>query len=186
MNIDAFLLSLEQTSVAVRIRDGLYLFPFLESAHVIGLAIVFGTILVIDLRLLGLASSHRPFEKVAGDTLKWTLGAFMLTAITGVLMFITNAGVYFHNTYFRIKVGLLVLAAINAIGFELTARRSMREDGGAGATPRTARGIAVFSLLIWIGVIVTGRMIGFTATRAQHVDPAPAQNLEDLLGLPNP
>jgi hypothetical protein len=186
MPIDAWLQGLEQTALAVRIRDGLYLFPFLESAHVIGLTIVFGTILVIDLRLLGLASSHRPFERIAGDTLKWTLAAFVLTAITGALMFITNAGVYFHNTYFRVKVLLLVLAALNAIGFELTARRHVSRWGDSGSPPPLARAIAVASLVIWLGVIVTGRMIGFTATRAQHADPAPVNNLEELLGLPQP
>ena len=100
---------LQRTNVAVQIRDSLLLFPLLESAHVIGLAIVFGTIVIIDLRLLGLATTHRSFQRLADDTLKWTLGAFVLTAITGSLMFTTNAVVYFHNTWFRAKVIMLLL-----------------------------------------------------------------------------
>ena len=80
----------------------------LESVHVIGLALVFGSIAVIDLRLLGVASAHRSFARMASDTMKWTWAAFALTALTGALMFITNATVYFNNVYFRAKLLLLL------------------------------------------------------------------------------
>jgi hypothetical protein len=177
---------LQKTSLAIEIRDSLLLFPLLESAHVIGLALVFGTVLIIDLRLLGLAAVHRSFSRLGADTLPWTLGAFALTAITGALMFITNAAVYFHNNWFRAKVLMLVLAALNAIAFELTARRRIVEWDLARSAPRSARIIATISLVIWFGVIVAGRMIGFTATRTTVNAPTPAEepDLEDLLGLP--
>ena len=176
----------QQTSLAVQIRDSLFAFPLLEAVHVIGLAIVFGTVAIVDLRLLGLASLDRPFGRLAGDTLKWTLGGFVVAAVTGALMFITNATVYFHNVYFRAKVVLLVLAALNALVFELTARRTVAEwDAAPASPPPLARAVATLSLVIWIGVIVTGRMIGFTATRAAAAAPSPVEtNFEDLLGLP--
>jgi hypothetical protein len=176
---------LQQTALAVQIRDSLYIFPLLEAAHVVGLALVVGTVAIVDLRLLGLASSGRPFSRLAVDTLKWTLAAFLLTAVTGGLMFITNAAVYFDNTYFRAKVVLLVLAALNAVAFELTARRTVAGWDQAPSAPPLARAIASLSLVIWIGVIVAGRMIGFTATRAAATAPAPVDtSFEDLLGLP--
>ena len=87
MDVAALLASLESTALATRIRDSLYLFPLLESTHVLGLALVFGTIAIIDLRLLGLASTQRSFKKIASDVLKWTWAAFALTAATGALMF---------------------------------------------------------------------------------------------------
>ncbi len=175
---------LQGTSLAVQIRDSLFAFPLLEAAHVIGLSIVFGTIAIVDLRLLGVASGHRPFRRLAADTLTWTWAAFALTALTGVLMFSTNATVYFHNTYFRAKVLLLVLAAINVLVFELTAGRTVQRWDRAPSAPPVGRAVATLSLVIWIGVIVTGRMIGFTATRASLAEPAPADtNFEDLLGL---
>lgn len=175
---------LQRTGLAVQIRDSLFAFPLLEAAHVIGLSIVFGTIAVVDLRLLGVASGHRPFRRLAADTLKWTWAAFALTALTGVLMFSTNATVYFHNTYFRAKVLLLVLAALNVLLFELTAGRTVQRWDQAPAAPPVGRAVATLSLVIWIGVIVTGRMIGFTATRASLAEPAPVDtNFEDLLGL---
>jgi len=184
--MDATLDWLQKTALAVQIRDSLLLFPLLEAAHVIGLAMVVGTIVIIDLRLLGVATMHRTFQRLADDTLKWTLAAFILTAITGALMFITNAAVYFHNAWFRAKLVLLVLAAANAIGFELIARRRMNDADLAQTTPTRAKVIGTVSLLIWISVIVAGRMIGFTATRTQVAPPTPVEepNLEDLLGLP--
>jgi hypothetical protein len=176
---------LQKTSLAVQIRDSLFVFPLLESAHVIGLSLVFGTIVIVDLRLLGIASTHRPFHRLSSDVFRWTWAAFALTALTGALMFTTNATVYFHNTYFRAKIVLLVLAAINVLVFELTAGRKVQQWDHAPSAPPVGRVVAVVSLALWVGVIATGRMIGFTATRATVADPAPVEtNFEDLLGLP--
>jgi hypothetical protein len=184
VDILSLLTRVQETGLAISIRDSLYLFPLLESAHVIGLALVFGTIAVIDLRLLGVASAHRPFLRVARDVFGWTWAAFALTATTGLLMFITNAVVYFNNTYFRVKVGLLVLAAVNVLVFELTARRTVHQWDRAAAVPAVARTVATVSLVVWVAVIVAGRMIGFTATRAT-AEPAPVEvNFDDLFGLP--
>ena len=185
MNIAPALDWLQKTSLAVHIRDSLLLFPLLESAHVIGLAMVVGTVVIIDLRLLGLATMHRSFQRLAYETLPWTIGAFTLTAVTGVLMFTTNATVYFYNGYFRAKVALIVLAALNALVFELTTRRRVVQWDLEAVPPRGARAAAVVSLAIWIGVIVAGRMIGFTATRTTVAAPTAVEpDFEDLLGLP--
>ena len=181
MGIGVILQWLEASALATRIRDSLYLFPFLESIHVIGLALVFGTIAIIDLRLLGAASTERPFKRMASDILKWTWIAFGLTALTGSLMFITNAGVYYHNFYFRAKMALLVLAAVNMLSFELTLGRSVHRWDRATAAPPAGRAVAVLSLIIWISVIFAGRLIGFTTSRAKEVAPTPADvNLEEL------
>ncbi len=185
MNPAAALSWLQDTRLAIGIRDSLLLFPLLESVHVIGLALVFGTIVVIDLRLLGVASTHRPFLRMSSDIIKWTWGAFALTALTGVLMFITNASVYFNNTYFRIKILLLVLAAVNVLVFELTAGRTMEQWNEAPSAPRIGKIVATVSVILWLGVIFAGRMIGFTATRATPAEQPPTTlDFEDLLGLP--
>ena len=174
---------LQETSLATRIRDSLLVFPLLESAHVIGLAVLFGTIAVIDFRLLGLASTARSFSRMASDVMKWAWAAFAVTAVTGSLMFITNAQVYFHNAYFRAKIVLLVLAAINVLVFELTAARTIQRWDRDPSAPPVGRAVAALSLVIWIAVIFAGRMIGFTATRTS--EPAPVDlNFEELLGIP--
>ena len=180
MDIAALLKWLESTSAASAIREGLYLFPFLESIHVVGLALVFGTILVIDLRLLGLASSNRTFNRVASDILKWTWVGFAITAATGALMFITNADVYFHNIYFQVKMGLLVLSGVNMAAFEFTARKTVAEWDAAPSAPRAGRVVATISLVLWISVIFTGRLIGFRTSHATAAPPPAEVNLDDL------
>ena len=185
MDIASILDWLQQTSLAIHIRDSLFAFPLIESTHVIGLTLVFGTIAIIDLRLLGQASTNRSFQRLAADILKWTWVAFAVSAATGSLMFITNAAVYYHNAYFRAKIALLFLAVINMLVFELTTRRTVAQWDRDASAPPLGRAVAAVSLVIWISVIVTGRMIGFTTTRASLAEPAPAeQNLEELLGLP--
>ena len=182
MDINALLKSLEATGLATKIRDSVFLFPMIESTHVIGLALVFGTIAIIDLRLLGLASTHRSFQRMASDILKWTWGAFALTVLTGSLMFTTNASVYYHNLYFRTKMLLLALTGINMLFFELTAGRTIHRWDQAPSAPRAGKAVAVLSLTMWIGIICMGRLIGFTTSRAAAVPPTPAGvNFDDFL-----
>ena len=182
MDIAAFLKSLETSGLAAGIRDSLLLFPLIESTHVIGLALVFGTIAIIDLRLLGIASAQRPFRRMASDILKWTWAAFALTALTGTLMFITNAQVYYHNFFFRTKMLLLVLAGINILVFELTAGRTIHRWDKAPSAPAAGKAVAALSLAIWIGIIFMGRLIGFSTSRAAVVEPPPAGvNFDDFL-----
>src|SRR5437867_5329174 len=109
MDIGGFLALLESSKLATGIRDSLYLFPLIESFHVLGLTMVFGTTVIVDLRLLGIASIGRPFTRITSDVMKWTWAFFGWTAATGVLMFITNANVYYHNFFFRTKIVLLAL-----------------------------------------------------------------------------
>jgi hypothetical protein len=182
MDIAAFLKLLEGSGLAAKIRDSLFLFPMIESTHVFGLALVFGTIAIIDLRLLGIASTQRPFTRMASDILKWTWGAFALTALTGSLMFITNAPVYYHNFFFRTKMALLVLTGINLLVFELTAGRTIHSWDQAPSAPRAGKAVAVLSLAMWISIIFMGRLIGFTTSRATVVAPPPASvNFDDFL-----
>jgi uncharacterized membrane protein len=181
MQIDAVLQWLQASGLAARIRDSLFLFPLLESVHVIGLAMVVGTIVVIDLRLLGSASTERPFKRVASDFLKWTWAAFAMTALTGALMFTTNATVYYHNFYFRTKMLLLVLTGINMLAFELTAGRTIHRWDKAPSAPGTGRTVAILSIALWIAIIFMGRLIGFTTSRATEKAPASVDvNFDDL------
>ena len=187
MDITAFLKSLETSGLATRIRDALWLFPLIESTHVIGLSLVFGTILIIDLRLLGIASTHRSFKQMASDILKWTWAAFALTALTGSLMFITNARVYYHNFYFRMKMLMLVLSGVNILIFELTAGRTIHRWDNNPSAPRAGKTAAALSLAMWISIIIAGRLIGFTTTRAAtQASPPAGVNFDDFLqGAPD-
>ncbi len=178
--MSAVLAWLEASRLASTIRESLYLFPFIESAHVIGLTMVFGTIAIVDLRLLGIASTRRPFSRIAADTLKWTWAAFALTVTTGLLMFTTNAGVYYHNVYFRLKMAMLVCAGINLLIFQRTAFRTLNRWNTDKAAPPVGRTAAAVSLVIWIAIIFLGRWVGFSTTQAKFKT-EPEVNIEDLL-----
>jgi hypothetical protein len=182
MDIDAFLKSLEASGLATRIRESLFLFPLIESTHVFGLALVFGTIAIIDLRLLGIASTQRSFRRMSSDILKWTWAAFALTALTGALMFTTNARVYYHNSFFRTKMLLLALSGINMLVFERTAGRTIHNWDRAPSAPTVGKAVAALSLAMWISIICMGRLIGFTTSRAAFAAPPPAGvNFDDFL-----
>jgi hypothetical protein len=176
----SILASFESSFLAATMRNSLYLFPLIESAHVVGLAMMVGTIAILDLRLLGIASTRRPVSRVASDVLRWSWTAFALTVATGLLMFITNADVYYHNLYFRLKMALLVLAGLNVLAFELSVRRSLHRWDKDRAAPPAGRTAAAVSLILWVGIIFMGRWIGFTTTRAAP-DTNIDINIEDLL-----
>lgn len=180
------LAAIEHSAFAGAIRDSIAAFLIIQSLHLLAMALVFGTIVIIDLRLLGLASVTRPFDRMSADIMKWTWVGFGLSAISGALQFITNAQVYVDNTAFRIKVGLLLLAGLNVLLFQLTAWRTVGEWTRSRRAPGLGRAVAVISLLIWLGVIVAGRMIGFTEAETAASEPSPADNInfEELLGLP--
>jgi hypothetical protein len=163
MDIDTLLRSLESTSIATVVRENESLFPWIESVHVLAITLVVGTIAIIDLRLIGLASRDRPVLRLTGDVLRCTWTAFALAATTGALLFASNAFNYAHNSYFQAKLVFLVLAGINMAIFHLFVGRDIGRWGISPlTTPLRARIAGAISLLIWIGVVAFGRWVGFT------------------------
>jgi hypothetical protein len=163
VEIDGALGWLEATTIASAIGENEILFPWIESVHVLAIVLVFGTISIVDLRLLGFASLDLPVRRVMRDVIPYTWGAFTIAAITGSLMFASDAVHYAHNRLFQAKLVLLALAGLNMGLFHLIGVRDIeRWDSKAGPTPKAARIAAAFSLLLWIGVVALGRGIGFT------------------------
>src|SRR5258708_29895211 len=111
--IEQFLKWLEATPLAVTIRENDILFPWIESIHVLAIVLVVGTISIIDLRLLGIASLERAATRLMGDVLPWTWGAFVIAVITGGLLFSSNAPNYAHNFFFEGKMLLLAAVGLN-------------------------------------------------------------------------
>lgn len=161
MGFDHFLNWLYDTPIAFAIREHETLFPWIESLHVLAIVLVVGTISIVDLRLLGLASRNRPATMLMREILPYTWIAFVVAVITGSLLFSSNAPKYAHNPYFQAKMALLVLAGCNMAVFHLIgARDIIRWD--VAATPVAAKAAGGISLLLWIAVVACGRWIGFT------------------------
>jgi hypothetical protein len=121
---------------------------------------------------------------MTSEILKWTWAAFVLTATTGALMFITNANVYYKNPFFQAKMVLLAISGINVLVFELTAGRKVHLWDKDTAAPLAGKTAAALSLLMWITIIFMGRWIGFTTSRAE-VPLDPGINLDDLFTPPS-
>ena len=163
MNVIELLTALQATPISQYIAISAWAFPVIESIHVVAIALVFGIIFIVDLRLLGLASTSRRISEVSRDCLYLTWAAFILAVITGALLFASNPQTYFENSWFRWKLVFIVLAGINMAIFELITARSMPEwDDGSVAVPRAGKVAGLLSIAFWALVIICGRMIGFT------------------------
>lgn len=146
-------------STAIRQVD--VLFPALESLHVIGIAAVVGTIAIVDLRLLGY-SAHRPSAyKLVRELLPYTWIAFVLTVVTGLLMFVSKSVDYSVNSFFLSKMAVVLVAGLNMGVFHLGVYRRI-DQWDVDVKPPTAARVAGFtSLLLWTLAVFLGRWIGF-------------------------
>jgi hypothetical protein len=161
MTVEQALTWLQDLSFPTNIRESAWLFPTIETVHVFALVLVVGSIITVDLRLLGLASRDRPFTHVAAEMLPWTWVAFAVAAIAGLLMFSSKAVTYYGNIPFRIKMFCLVLAGINMLVFHWMGTRHI-EMWDQGRPPRTAKFAGGVSLMLWTIIVGAGRWIGFT------------------------
>ena len=156
---------LEATSLAVFIHRTAWAFTTVELVHVFAISLVVGTIAMVDLRLLGLASTKRPFTELAGQVLPFTWVAFVLAVMAGSLLFISQATAYFASTTFRIKMLVIVLAGINMLVFELITVRGVQDWDRKPIPALPARLAGGISLTCWILVVIFGRLTGFTVMR---------------------
>jgi hypothetical protein len=144
--------ALSQWAPIAALKANAYAYPALEVIHIVAIAIVFGTLWIVDLRLLG-AMRVLPLQTLANRILPWTLLGFAVAAASGLTMFATRAGDMVSNSAFLIKMILLMAAGTNAA--ILHARGALDERSAL------TRMQAVLSLAIWISVITCGRWIAY-------------------------
>lgn len=160
-----FLLSicqwLEKTPPAALMRNSVWLFGVTETIHTLGIVLVAGTIMLVDLRLLGLGLRREPVSDVVPRIVPWTLSGFALMLFTGGWIFTSEASKLYRSTAFRIKIALLLLAGLNALMFHLTVYRDASEWDRNLPIPLRARLAGLLSLLLWIGIIAAGRAIAY-------------------------
>jgi len=152
---------LQEQRFPTEIRESDWLFPTIETVHVFALVLVVGSIMTVDLRLLGVAHRDRRFSHLAAEMLPWTWTAFAVAAIAGALLFSSKALTYYANIPFRIKMVCLVLAGINMAAFQFIGTRHLHLWDHT-KPPMTAKLAGGASLLLWTVIVAAGRWIGFT------------------------
>jgi hypothetical protein len=157
MSIQTFAQTLADTRLSIVLTDSSWLFGTLEAVHVLAITLVVGSIAVVDLRLIGGGPAHGSARQVLQRLLPFTLGAFALAVTTGGLLIFANPVGYSGNTWFGVKVTLLVLAGINALVFHLFFQNRLGDQ--ASWAPRLSGAV---SLTLWVGVVAAARWIGYT------------------------
>jgi hypothetical protein len=160
--IPEFCAWLENTSVGTAIRQSTWLFPTIETVHVLATVIVVGSVTMLDLRLLNVAWRDRSIREVHEDVLPWTWSSFAVAAVAGSLLFSSAATKYYHNVPFRMKMVLLLLIGINAAFFETRTYQRITNSEGETRIPMAAKVAGALGIVLWIGVVACGRWIGFT------------------------
>ncbi len=153
--------AIEASGLGQAMRHSLWLYPIVEIVHIVGLALLFGSIFILDLRLLGL-SRGIPARSLASHVLPWTAASFALIVPSGLAMFVAHASDFIGNPVFLLKMGLIFAAGINAAVLHAGPLRDAAGWDVDGAPPRAARLAAGISLLLWAAVIACGRLLAYT------------------------
>jgi len=153
--------AIEMSALGVAMRQSLWLYPIVEIVHLSGIALLVGSIAMLDLRLLGLSNSV-PVRRLASHILPWTAASFLLIVPSGLAMFVAHANDLIGNPVFALKVCLILAAGVNAAVFHAGVFRGASDWDVNRAPPAAARVAAALSLLLWVSVIACGRLLAYT------------------------
>ena len=162
MSATEFFTQIQDSELGQFITGSAVVFPWIESVHVLAITFVVGSIAIVDLRLLGWASGRDTISRMTKEIVPWTLGAFVLAAITGSLLFVSAAERYWSNGFFRAKMMLMLCAGINLLVFHVLTGRDVAQLDRSFPTPPAARVAGGLSLCFWGFIVVFGRWVGFT------------------------
>ena len=156
--------ALEASGLGQAMRQWLWLYPAVETVHIVGIGLLFGSIAILDLRLLGLGRGI-PVRLLARHVLPWTAVAFLLIVPSGLMMFTAHASDFISSPVFVLKMGLILAAGLNAALFHAMVFPSVEvwdaEEMRRLPPPPSARICALLSILIWIAVIACGRLLAY-------------------------
>jgi hypothetical protein len=152
---------LANTPGSIALHESIYVYPVIESIHVLTLCLFLGLAAMLDLRLLGITMRETPVSEMADRLLPWTIAGFVVMVISGAFLFYGIPVRTYQNIFFRIKVVLLVLSGVNAFVFHSTVYRKVAEWNLDTVPPIRARLAGGLSLLFWASIVVAGRMIAY-------------------------
>jgi hypothetical protein len=151
---------IERSALGVALREHPWFYPGVEICHILGFVVLVGAAVIFDLRLLGLSRAIS-VQALAQHVLPWARGGLALAAMTGVLLFISDATTIAYNPAFQLKLVVIVLAILNTVVFHRWTGRGMAAWDTAGPTPLGAKLAAVVSLVLWTTAVAAGRLIAY-------------------------
>jgi len=152
---------LEATALSQAMRFHLWLYPIVEIVHIVGFVMLVGAVIMFDLRVLGFARSL-PVQALGRHLLRWSLVGLGLVVPAGLMMFSAHPHDFLSNPVFQVKLALITAAGVNALLFHVGVYRSVARWNQDQPAPTLAKGQALGSLAIWIGVIGCGRLLAYT------------------------
>jgi hypothetical protein len=153
--------AIEMSALGVAMRQWLWLYPIVEIVHLTGIALLFGSVAMLDLRLLGLSNAV-PVRRLAAHILPWTAASFLLIVPSGLAMFVAHATDFLQSDVFLLKVCLILAAGVNAAVFHAGVFRGAADWDMNRPPPAAARVSAALSLALWMSVIACGRLLAYT------------------------
>ena len=149
-----FFQTLEQAAPVAALRESTFAFPLVNALHIIGIALLFGAIVSLDLRLLGWRRDAGPAEAFTRLLRPVAIGGLLIAVPTGLLMFATDARAYAASSLFQAKMVLVFVGIANALWLRAA------ERSGSGPQRRAALAGGA-SIVLWLGALVLGRMVGY-------------------------
>jgi len=152
---------LNETRGSIFLRENDWAFAIIETVHILGLGLSVGTIMWVDLRLMGVAmGGHRPAD-VLRQLEPWAIGGFSIMFLSGALLLTAEPLKCYTRVSFRLKVLMLILAGLNYLYFHVRIRRSLADYEADQLLPWRARMIGYLSLALWLGIIFCGRWMAY-------------------------
>lgn len=148
---------IEQSALGDLVRQSLWLFPVIQSLHLLGLSVLGGSVLIVDLRMLGTGLRSAPISRIARDARPWFVGALIVMLVTGWALFASEAIKCYYNFSFWVKITTMPVAIV----FAFAIRDRIAARAGMNATPLT-RLVGFLSIALWVTVAAAGRWIGFS------------------------
>jgi hypothetical protein len=141
----------------IAMRASPWLFPVIATVHLMGLSVIGGAVLLVDLRLLGLGLRSQPVAQLARDAERWLFGGLAVMIVTGILLFMCFATKYYYLTFFWVKMAALIAVVI----FTVSVRRRVAMGDETAVNAGWRKAVALVSLSLWTTVALGGRYIGF-------------------------
>lgn len=151
----------EAFSSSIAFRESAYVYPLTLTAHVVGMCVFAGLVIMMDLRLLGIGNTETPLSQIQRRLFPWQMAGMVVSTATGLLLVYGQPMRFYVNVFFWVKSATMIMAGANALAFHLGTYRSVAKWDRDVVLPLGARLSGALGLALWANVVVAGRLIAY-------------------------